>query len=281
MTAGDSETPGPAVVSDGPDRPDGPGEVDLGEITCDPILRGRLRLWQPRIGYRFSVDPLLLADFVLHATHPEPGFGQPPAHAADIGAGVGVVGLALAVSLPATQVTLVELQPRLAALSRKNIVENDLSGRCRVVQADVLAPATRRLLPGAGFDLVASCPPYYPLGQGGVNPGSEEAIARHELRLPLPDLVRASRRLLGFRGRLALVYPSPRLPELLAALVECGLAPRRMRLVHPFRGEPAQRVLIEAQKGARGSLVIEPPLYLREDSGVYTPEARRALGEPT
>ena len=84
--------------------------------------------------------------------------------------------------------------------------------------AEVLAAATRQLLPGAGFDLVASCPPYYPLGQGGINPGSEEAIARHELRLPLPDLVRASRRLLGFRGRLALVYPSPRLPELLAAL---------------------------------------------------------------
>lgn len=273
--------PGTAVVSEGPCGNDRPEGVDLGEITCDPILRGRLRLWQPRVGYRFSVDPLLLADFVLHATHPEPGFGQPPAHAADLGAGVGVVGLALAVSLPSAQVTLVELQPRLAALSRKNIVENNLSERCRVVQGDLLALETRRLLPGAGFDLLASCPPYYPLGQGGVNPGSEEAIARHELRLPLPDLVRASRRLLGFRGRLALVYPSPRLPELLGALVECGLAPRRLRLMHPFRGEPAQRVLIEAQKGARGSLVIEPPLYLREDSGAYTQEARRALGEPT
>jgi tRNA1Val (adenine37-N6)-methyltransferase len=113
-----------------------------------------------------------------------------------------------------------------------------------------------------------------------VNPDGEEAIARHELRLPLPDLIRAARRLIGFRGRLAVVYPSNRLPELLAAMLSCGLQPTRLRLVHPHEGEPAQRVLVEAQKGARAQLAIEPPLYVRNADGSYTAEARRALGEP-
>lgn len=251
---------------------------DLGELTCDPILRGRLRLWQPRYGYRFSVDPLLLADFTLGSG--EPAEREPLGQIADLGAGVGIVGLALAASDPAARVTLVELQPRLAALCRKNLVENGMTDRCQVVQGDVLAVPTRRLLPGAGFDLVVSCPPYYPLGRGGLNPGSEEAIARHELRLPLGELVRASRRLIGFRGRVTLVYPSPRLAELLSALVQSGLQPSRLRLVHPRPGEPAQRVLVEACKGSRGALVIEPPLFLRDASGAYTKEARRALGEP-
>ena len=35
-----------------------------GELTRDPILRGRLTLWQPRDGYRFSIDPLLLIALV-------------------------------------------------------------------------------------------------------------------------------------------------------------------------------------------------------------------------
>jgi len=241
-------------------------------LTQDPILRGRLRLYQPRVGYRFSVDPLLLCDFV----------GPPPlGRLCDIGAGVGIVGLLLARTDSQAQVTLVELQPRLAELCRRNAAENGMEGRCTVVEGDVLSVPVRKQLPGASFDLVASCPPYYPLGRGGVNPDSEEAIARHELHLPLADLVRASRRLVGFRGRVALVYPSPRLPELLACLRAEGLAPTRLRLMHPHPAEPAQRALVEARKGSRTGLAVEPPLILRGTDGQYTEEARRILGDVT
>ena len=34
------------------------------ELTCDAFLDGRLRLWQPRTGYRAATDPVLLAAFV-------------------------------------------------------------------------------------------------------------------------------------------------------------------------------------------------------------------------
>ncbi len=248
-----------------------PASSQLGELTCDSILRGRLRLWQPVVGYRFSIDPLLLIDFVADGT---------VGRVADLGAGVGVVGLGLARRFDRAQVTLVELQPRLAELSRRNVTENSLTERCQVVEADVVSPTTKQVLAGGSFELVASCPPYYPVGQGGINPDSEEAIARHELRLPLPKLVAAAKRLVGFRGRVALVYPSPRLSELLVALSDCALPVRRLRLVHPHIGEPAQRVMVEAQKGYRGGLVIEPPLYVREADGRYTAQARRALGEP-
>jgi tRNA1Val (adenine37-N6)-methyltransferase len=246
--------------------------TDSTSLSRDPILRGRLVLWQPQKGYRFSIDPLLLADFV--------GTSQGPlGRLCDIGAGVGVVGLLLGKSDPRAQVTLVELQPRLAELCRKNAAENGLADRCTVVEGDVLSAPVRKLLPGAGFDLVASCPPYYQVGRGGVNPDSEEAIARHELHLPLGELVRAARRLVGFRGRVALVYPSPRLPELLSSLQSAGLTPTRLRLVHPHPGEPAQRALVEGRKGARGGLDILPPLFLRHPDGNYTDEARRILGE--
>jgi tRNA1Val (adenine37-N6)-methyltransferase len=247
------------------------------ELSRDPIVRGRVTLWQPRVGYRFSVDPILLADFVGTA---------PLGRVADIGAGVGIVGLLLGASDPDARVTLIELQPRMAALSRRNAQENGLGERTQVVQGDVRAPAMRQVLPGASFDLVASCPPYYPLGQGGVNPQGEEAIARHEVHLPLADLVRAARRLLRFRGRFAVVYPTPRLTELMAVMQAEGLTPVRLRIVHPYADEPGQRVLVEGRKGSKSSLVINPPLYLRTRAtpsqgggGDYTEEARRILGD--
>lgn len=247
------------------------------DLSRDPIVRGRVSLWQPRIGYRFSIDPILLASFV--------GNG-PLGTIADIGAGVGVVGLLLGQADASARVTLVELQPRLATLCQRNAAENGMADRTNVVQGDVRSAGLRQALAGASFDVVASCPPYYPLGQGGVNPTDEEAIARHEVHLPLADLVRAARRMLRFRGRFAVVYPTPRLPELLSVLCAEGLNPTRLRIVHPYAGEPGQRVLVEGCKGSKSSLVIEPPLYLRTRAtpsqgggGDYTEEARRILGD--
>lgn len=242
----------------------------LDDLTNDEVLRGRLTLLQPRVGYRFSIDPLLLADFV----------GPPPfGRTADLGAGVGIVGLLLAQRDPTAQLTLVELQPRLAALCQENARRNGMEDRVSVIEGDLLARETRPKLPGATFDRVVSCPPYYRLGTGGINPDGEEAIARHELRLPLSDLVAAARRLVGFRGQVSLVYPSPRLSEMLRHLEDHGLTPLRLRLVYPRPGEPAQRALITACKGARASLTIDPPFYVRDEHGEYSREARRALGE--
>ena len=87
------------------------------------------------------------------------------------------------------------------------------------------------------------------------------------------------RRVLAPGGRAAFVYPAARLPLLLAAADGAGLRPLRARFVHPRAEEPANRVLVEAVKGARGPLVVEPPLVLRDAAG-YTREAARILGEP-
>lgn len=241
------------------------------ELTRDEILRGRLAIWQPRVGYRFAVDPLLLVDFVG---------GRGAARVCDLGAGSGVIALALALQLPEARVTAVELQPRLAALARRNVIDNALDQRVEVIEVDLAnLLATRAVLPGGSFELVASNPPFRPLGEGSANPEDEEAVARHEVRLTLGGLAGQARRLLVPGGRCCLVYPAERLTALLGTLDGDGLRPVRLRLVHPRAGEPATRALVEAHKGARGNLVVEPPLVLLTDDGSYSPEARRALGD--
>jgi tRNA1Val (adenine37-N6)-methyltransferase len=244
---------------------------DEDALTRDEILRGRLILWQPRKGYRFSVDPLLLLDFL----GPSPRIGR----ACDLGTGCGVIALGLARLDDAARVTAVELQPRLAGLARRNAVENGLADRVEVVELDLADEArARAALPGASFALVASNPPFRPLGEGSTNPVDEAAIARHEVRLTLADLTAQARRVLEPGGRAVWVYPAERLTSLLATLDAAGLRPIRLKLVHGRAEEPARRALVEARKGAKGNLVVEPPLVLYDDAG-YTAAARRALGD--
>src|SRR5207248_5330458 len=80
-------------------------------ITEDAVLGGRVRLKQPTRGHRVGHDAILLAAFC-------------PAVAGDavvdLGAGVGGAGLALAVRVGGTTVTLVEIDPDLAALAAEN-----------------------------------------------------------------------------------------------------------------------------------------------------------------
>ena len=79
-------------------------------VSEDAVLGGRLRLRQFTHGHRVGHDAVLLA-----AACP----GQPGERAADLGAGVGAAGLALAQRIDGIRVTLVEIDPRIATLDRE------------------------------------------------------------------------------------------------------------------------------------------------------------------
>jgi tRNA1(Val) A37 N6-methylase TrmN6 len=239
--------------------------------TCDELLRGRLRVLQPRRGYRSSVDPLLLADFAARAC------GAAPARVCDLGAGVGVVGLALLRDAPAATGVLVELQPRLCGLARRNVELNGLGARLETHEGDL-----RRLPRGfAGrFDLCVSNPPFRPVGSGRPNLDPEKALANVELCCSLAELAAAAHRLLQPRGRFALVHDAGRLADVLATLAAAGLRPEVLRLVHPRADAPATRLLALSRRVARPApLRTDPPLVLHEADGRFTAEAAAILGE--
>ena len=81
------------------------------DVTEDAVLGGRLRLKQPRRGHRVGHDAILLA-----AACP----ARAGERVVDLGAGVGAAGLALALRVDGSEVTLVEVDAGLAALAAEN-----------------------------------------------------------------------------------------------------------------------------------------------------------------
>src|SRR5271165_2170502 len=97
------------------------------DTSDDAVLGGRLLLRQPLRGHRVGHDAILLAAATAACA------GE---HAVDLGAGVGGAGLALATRVKDLHVTLVEIDPTLAALAAHNARANRLDDRVRALCAD-------------------------------------------------------------------------------------------------------------------------------------------------
>jgi tRNA1(Val) A37 N6-methylase TrmN6 len=255
----------------------GAGPPGDDEITTDTLRAGRVRIFQPARGARMSLDPVLLEGFL------------PPPHGRflDIGCGAGALSFLLLARDPAATGVGVELQPRLAALGARGRDENGWQQRFEILTGDVRALGDR--LGAARFDLVATNPPYRTLAGSRRPPDDERALAHPELARALPEWADWAARAVRPGGRVAAIFPAERAAELLAELRARDLVPRRFRSVHPHAGEPAARVLVEAERGGRRPLIIEPPLVLHVTGGVgsgrpdgverYTPEVMRLLEE--
>lgn len=232
------------------------------DATLDSIRD--IRLYQPRIGYRFSVDSLLLYDFVnLKRVN----------SAADLGAGSGIVGILLAKKYPDANITLFELQDSLVRLAEENVVQNCLEDRIKVIRCDL------RTLPALSFephdyDLVVSNPPFRRLKSGLLNVEEEKAIARHEVKLSLHELIDAASYLLRVKGRFCIIYHPYRLLELMYILKKRDLEPKRLRFVHSNITSEAKMILLEAVKKGKGGINVDRPLYIYKQDGSYTEELK-------
>ncbi len=239
------------------------------ELSDDALFGGRIRLWQPRKGYRFSVDAPLLVWFAAR-------FGDARL-AADLGAGCGVVGLGLLAAGAAERLVGVEIQPDLAELAANNAARNGLADRYRVLVGDMAAAQEDRGL-RRSCELVAVNPPFWPADQGRLPADEQRRVACHEVAIDLAGWIHAAGLLLRPRvGRLCAVFPARRLGSLLSRLHAEGLAADILLPVLPREGVPAELVLVSARSGTRDHLVMEPPLVLGDETGADTPTLARIL----
>jgi tRNA1Val (adenine37-N6)-methyltransferase len=245
-------------VQDSPPGPC-PSRERHGE-TLDELRPAGLKILQPAEGYRFSLDPVLLAGFA------RVGKGEA---VADLGTGSGVIPLLLAARTQAARIVGVERQPAAADRARRSVLLNQLQARVEIVEADLRE--IKGVLAPQSFDAVLANPPYRSPGSGRRAPDAERAAARHELAGGLGDFLAAAAFLLGDGGRLSLVFLAERLAELLSGMRAAGLEPKRLRCVHSRPGEPARLVLVEGRRRGRRGMTVEAPLFVY-DGETYSAE---------
>src|SRR4030042_2561369 len=223
--------------------------------TLDIFLKGKLQMIQKKRGYRFSVDAIRLSQFIKI---------QKDERVMDLGTGCGILPLLLSQTTKAHSFIGVEIQKKLADCAKKNVILNHLENRISILKQDFRG--WRNPFPPGSFDVVLSNPPYRKYRTGRTNPSLEKAIARHEMKGTVEDLISVASYLLPPKGRCYLIFPVLRTVDLLVALRGEKLEPKRLQFVHPFIGKEAKFILTESIKDSGVELKLMNPLILAPTS---------------
>ncbi len=213
--------------------------------VIESLLIGGYKIIQDTERYRFTSDSVLLARF-LKAKRGDA--------VADFCSGSGIVGLHFfAENKGVEHVTLFEMQPALADMSRRTVELNRLEKAFTVENLrlqDIPAAYTE------AFSLILCNPPYERDGFGKAD--ADKALCRKELSLTLGELCLAAKKCLKFGGRFALVHRADRLSEVLCALHAQNLEPKKLQLVAGREGEKPYAALIAAVKGGKSGIEVLP-----------------------
>jgi tRNA1(Val) A37 N6-methylase TrmN6 len=227
-------------------------------VTEDGLLGGRVRLLQPKHGYRVAVDAVLLAA----ATDAQPG-----ERVLDLGAGVGAVGLCLANRVPGCRIVGIELQAPLVELAERNAQLNGMSDRVRTIRHDLAQPLTSDL---GLFDHVATNPPYLPAAVADPSPDPIKALATVESSADLARWLEIATT--AATATVTLIHRSDRLAEIVAGLERHGWADI---VIQPLT--PVRRVVVRARPSVHTRRREAPPFLLHRPEGGYTEQAEAIL----
>lgn len=221
-------------------------DVSEPEFSRDAFLGGRIHLWQPKVGYRAGIDPVLLAACVP---------GRAGQSVLELGCGGGTALACLNARVSGLSLTGVELQDDYADLARRNIPD------ARIVHADLRAlPADLRQ---DAFDHVIANPPYFETGRSTGAEDAGRSAGRMAQSDSLSDWVSVMAKRLRPRGWAHMIQRVERLPELLAAC-EGRLGSIQVLPVAARAGRPPHLVILRARKGRRAAFRLLSPLVLHD-----------------
>ncbi len=234
-------------------------------VKNDLLGRPALEIYQDTDGFNFSIDTMLLADFVSITARTK--------KICDLCSGNAPIPLYLTLRTSA-DIVGVEVQKESFDLAVQSILANHLDHQITMVLDNLKGISSK--IGKHKFEVVTCNPPFFKVGDHQINPNDRKAIARHEILATLEDIVREAAELLNTKGRFALVHRPDRLLEIMDLFRKYHIEPKRLRFCYPKLGSSCNHILIEGIKdGSIGGLVVLPPLIIYNENNQWTKEVVR------
>lgn len=211
--------------------------------------------------HRFGTDAFLLAVFA-GARHKD--------ICADLCTGSGIIALLLDKKYSPKKTYAVEIQKKAYDQLCLSIEASKAEDTMIPVNADL-----KEWRCDEELDLITCNPPYKLDNTGAKNESEAVSIARHEMMCTIGDVCKAAKRNLKFGGRLCVCNRPERLCDIITAMKENGIEPKRLRTVHKNPNCAPWLVLVEGKKGGKAFLNIERPLFVRTADGGISEEVQQ------
>ena len=210
-------------------------------------VNDNIELIQKKHGLTFGTDAYLLSAYMRDAKN---------SVAVDLGCGTGIISLLCAARGKFARIYAVDVQAEFCDVAERNCTHNGFDN------IEVICSDIRELRIEA--DVVFTNPPYMKSTSGRPNDSMAKNIARHEIHGGIEDFCTAAARMLRFGGLYYAVYRTDRLIDLLSAMRDSGIEPKRMTYVHADTRHEPSMVLVEGKRGGKPGVTVTRPLILRE-----------------
>lgn len=224
-----------------------------------------LKLYQDEDMFKFSIDSVLLPNFVTLSTKAN--------KILDIGTGNAVIPIILTTKTNAI-IDAVEIQKEVFELGVKSIKYNDLDDKINIYNIDIKDYSDN--LESDIYDTITCNPPFFKVNENSrINDSDYKTIARHEVKLNLDDLMKIARKLLKNNGNIAIVHRTDRLIDIIESMRKNNIEPKKIQFVYPKKNKESNILLIEGTKNGKPGIKILDPIYLHNMDGTYTDQVMK------
>jgi len=234
-----------------------------------PLLNKNLKIIQRSDYFNFSIDSLLISEFV--------NIQKNTKKILDLGTGNAAIPLFLSKKTSA-KIYGIEIQEVSYNLALRNININSLNEQIYIIY-DNMKNYSKYFNSGS-FDIIISNPPFFKINENTnfLNELKQLSIARHEVEINLEELIKIASELVKDRGYFYLVHRADRLSEILNNLLNYRFEAKKIKFCYTTKYKNAKIVLIEAIKNGKPGLTILPPLIINKENGEYTDEILKMFG---
>lgn len=189
----------------------------------------------------------------------------------ELGCGSGVISLLALTKKKCQRVYGIEVQKNIASIATRNGKLNTLNDVFSVINKDLRNVSISDV--ENEVDFVFSNPPYMKVDSGKANDNDFKNISRHEVCGNIDDFCKCAKLLLKHGGSFYVVYRPDRMIDLIYAMKNNGIEPKRLTFIHANTCTSPSLLLIQGKKGGKSGLVIDKPIYIYKDgTQEYTEE---------
>lgn len=235
--------------------------------SIDDLQLNNLKIIQKRDGFKFGIDAVLLSYFANVKRKFE---------VIDLCTGTGIIPFLLMGKYNPKKIIGLEIQEEMVEMANRSSKYNGLEDKISFINMDLRDIDKIKEL--GRFDVLTVNPPYKLSNSGIVNSEDNLAIARHEIKCKLENVISAARILLKDNGRMFMVHRPDRLVDILTLMRQYKIEPKRIQMVQPSIEKAPNIVLIEGQRDGGTFLKWEKPIYVYDEYGNYSDEINTIYG---